>query len=172
MGAVNGSRGRARGAAWTGLLMSLLIAMVGVVSCRGTTPLKRGLTRDSQTTLESLLACRDDAEFSALLTKIARTPDTQSVLVLTHAMFDLPADPKKLLREQRPYKMRKLRVERALDQMVAGGAHDRLSARYFRALVGQGGAVEEAKKRLLDWTMENKNRMVWDPRLERFELRD
>ncbi len=124
-------------------------------------PLREGLTEEGQDSLDALLAAQDDpVGFSARLKQIASSGEYESVVILTHAMFDLPWV--ESLRPQDRYdrRMPKLAVEKSLDQLVGAREHDGLSSRYFRALAGRGD-LEEAKEKLLRWTLDHREKLKW-----------
>lgn len=92
---------------------------------------------------------------------MAASGEYDSVVALTHAMFELPWVEAQRPRGRRDVRMPKLAVERALDGLVAVPEHDRLSAAYFRALEGDGD-VEQARATLLSWTLAQREKLAWD----------
>ena len=125
--------------------------------------LRKGLTAEGDERLESLLSSQGEAEvFARQLDKIATSGDYESVIILTHAMFELPWVDRLKSRFRRDMRMPVLAVEYRLDRLVQAPGHDGLSARYFRALVKGKGSVEDAKANLLQWTMDHRDLLEWD----------
>lgn len=91
----------------------------------------RGLTRQECREVQAVLASSDDAGFDSYLGTLAASGAPRSILVITHVMFELPWEPELEPRHRGDLRMRKLRVESALDDLVASTQHDGLSARYF-----------------------------------------
>lgn len=85
--------------------------------------------------LEAILGAATDDDFDRLLAAESKSGDRHSVLVVTFVMLDLPWEPRLAPRDGRDRRMRKLRAEKALDDLVGVSEHDGLSARYFRAVV-------------------------------------
>lgn len=104
-------------------------------------------------------------KFSAEIDALLAARDQRSLIVLTYALVQLPW----------PFKnddeaddavadevfVPKLSVEEALDDLVGEKMHENLSAAYFRSLVGDGDEFT-AKRNLLEWTLENRSKLVSD----------
>ncbi|YCM45169.1 hypothetical protein V2O64_03925 [Verrucomicrobiaceae bacterium 227] len=118
-----------------------------------------GLTEEGEVELERLLKLQTDLkEFELVIEELILRKEKQTLLILTHAMFELPFD-ENVVRHST--KVPILMIERALDNLVvAEDSHDHLSAMYFRALRGDG-KVENAKAELLNWTIENQDELVF-----------
>jgi hypothetical protein len=157
------------------LAAAALLCAVLEVSCQSgpsqtRRPTPAGLTARGDSQLDALVAAQHDPErFRQELDHISSTGEFESVVVLTHAMFELPwvAD----LKPESRYdtRMPKLAVKHRLDQLIAAQEHDRLSAAYFRALK-TGADIEAAKQELLSWTAAHRSKLAWDG--EHFELRE
>jgi hypothetical protein len=135
----------------------------------------RGLTRGECERVRSAVASSTEEQFDSLLEALVDSGDPRSILVLTHVMLKLPWEGELDPRGRGDLGMRKVRVERALDHLVAATRHDGLSARYFRSLdpdraESQRPDVEEAKNALIDWTLEHLDRFVWDAEAKQFQL--
>jgi len=125
-------------------------------------PLREGLTEEGQDSLDVLLAAQDEpVKFSMRLDQISSSGEYESVVILTHAMFELPWVESLRPRGRYDLRMPKVAVEYSLDHLIAATEHDGLSARYFRALEGRGD-LEEAKEKLLRWTLDHREQLKWD----------
>jgi hypothetical protein len=151
----------------------LLVTLASLATCLGCAleapspgaSLPRGLPTGGKAHLDALLQAQGDPEaFARELDVTASSGQYESVIILTHAMFELPWDG--VTRSIRL--VPKLATERRLDSLVAGKGHDRLSGAYFRALKRRGD-VEKAKDALLTWTIEHESKLVWDPKMSRFD---
>lgn len=121
-----------------------------------------GLEQEDVRTLHSLIAIKDPKAFETEVIRLRQSGKYRSVLILTHAMFALPWVPELEPKHRGDFRMRKVVVEYHLDQLVAAPLHDKLSAAYFRAIVGkEGDSVEETKRAMLDWTIQNRTRLEW-----------
>jgi hypothetical protein len=149
--------------------MILLSALLFADDAAPPKAIRAGLNQSGNVAVEDLLRLQNDTErFAKHLETITANPDFETVLVLTHAMFELPWDYGREGRDN-PSSVPKLLVEMRLDRLVAvEQQHDGLSAAYFRALKKKGD-VEGAKKALLDWTIDHRDRLVL--RSGRFELK-
>ena len=128
-----------------------------------TAPLKRGLSAAGQEKLIRLLGSQTDMDrFAHELEKVASSGGFESVLIVTHAMLELPWIESLKPLHRYDVRMPKVAVERRLDQLVGAVEHDCLSACYFRALVDGRGDPEEAATTLLDWTLHHRDRLKWD----------
>ena len=123
----------------------------------------RGLDDITQRKLDDLLKVqRDHESFAKKLEEVSATGKYSSVIVLTHAMIQLPWDDTLKPKHRTDRRMPKLAVERRLDELVAAPEHDKLSAQYFRAVLKNEGDVKEAEKQLLDWTIRKEKELQWD----------
>lgn len=147
-------------------LATILLA----AGCSSSPSPAKGLSSEDQRRLEGLLRSPTDQRFDEMLEQIAGSGDPGSILLLTHAMIQLP-----WVKELDPHgrgdlRMRKVRVEQALDHLVASPEHEQLSARYFRAATGDG-PVDEAAHALIQWTLDPKQKFVWSPEDKRFSVK-
>jgi len=121
-----------------------------------------GLGQEDVKTLHALIAIEAPTAFEREVIRLRQSGEYRSVLVLTHAMIELPWIPELEPKHRTDFRMRKLIVEYYLDQLVAAPLHDKLSAAYFRAVTGRRGySIEETKRALLEYTIENRTRLEW-----------
>jgi hypothetical protein len=121
-----------------------------------------GLGQEDVQALHALIAIEAPEAFEREVIRLRQSGEYRSVLVLTHAMIELPWIPELEPKHRSDFRMRKVIVEYYLDQLVAAPLHDRLSAAYFRAVTGREGySVEETKRALLEYTIENRIRLEW-----------
>ncbi|MFC1853219.1 hypothetical protein ACFL27_23725 [candidate division CSSED10-310 bacterium] len=157
---------------WFSILV-LSICLMACVTGKKTVKTKyRGLTESGHHTLEKLLSLQDKPqEFSLMVHNIAGTGNYESILILTHALCELPKPQAAPFRRTSPGNPLIL-VEMGLDQLVGANEHDRLSAEYFRAIYPdfeskmddpqQKRVIDKAWNDLLEWTLQQRDILTWD----------
>lgn len=124
-------------------------------------PRHEGLSPAGEARLRGLLDLAGP-EFATRARELAASGEREDLLVLTHALLELPWVPELEPRGRGDRRMRLIGIEGLLDDLVAAPGHDGLRAACFRALAGGRGDADEAAEALLDWTLEAD--LVWSGR--------
>ena len=161
--------------------MTLFVAFFGLPlcalsGCRGVEA-RCGLGRQGREKLDWLLAAKNAEQFDERVTAVAEAGKAESILILTHALLAAPYEKQWWRNVKEPgmtasfgeaiFKNRKLRVAWELWSSLPCPRFHQLIGHYFEAFEGKG-AAENAGTRLLNWTVANKHRFVWEAKKERF----
>ena len=111
-----------------------------------------------------LIRSQDKSEvFRQRVDGLKKSGAKQSLVILTHAMIELPWIPSLFPMSRSDKRMPKIYVSEALDDLIVSTELHRLSVTYYRSILSDDEiSASAAEERLIDWIIANLENLHWD----------